>query len=107
MLNSLINSAIIVALLSGMIAVILVTSIRKDIRKYNTLDFINDHDDGGWKLVHGDVFRTPRYSLLLSVLVGNGVQLVAMFWTALRNLFVLISIFCGYSLFNFGVCVSG
>ena len=29
----------------------------------------------GWKLVHGDVFRSPKHSNLLSVLVGSGVQL--------------------------------
>jgi transmembrane 9 superfamily protein 2/4 len=35
-------------------------------------------EDWGWKLVHGEVFRTPRYPLLLSVMVGNGAQLCAM-----------------------------
>ena len=28
-----------------------------------------------WKLVHGDVFRPPRYLELLAALVGTGVQL--------------------------------
>jgi len=32
----------------------------------------------GWKLVHGDVFRPPRKGMLLSVLVGSGVQLLSM-----------------------------
>lgn len=35
-------------------------------------------EDWGWKLVHGEVFRTPSHSLILSVLVGNGSQLSAM-----------------------------
>jgi transmembrane 9 superfamily protein 2/4 len=35
-------------------------------------------EDSGWKLVHGDVFRPPRYTLLLSVLLGNGSQLFMM-----------------------------
>jgi len=35
-------------------------------------------EDFGWKLVHGEVFRSPRYSLILSVFVGNGAQLCAM-----------------------------
>lgn len=35
-------------------------------------------EDWGWKLVHGEVFRTPRYPLVLSVMVGNGAQLCAM-----------------------------
>ena len=35
-------------------------------------------EDWGWKLVHGEVFRTPRHPMILSVLVGNGSQLCAM-----------------------------
>jgi hypothetical protein len=35
-------------------------------------------EDFGWKLIHGEVFRTPQAPLLLSVLVGNGAQLSAM-----------------------------
>lgn len=45
----------------------------------------NDHqlqedvqEDWGWKLVHGEVFRTPRFPLALSVMVGNGAQICAM-----------------------------
>ena len=33
---------------------------------------------GGWKLVHGDVFRKPNFSTLLSVLTGSGMQLLGM-----------------------------
>ena len=33
---------------------------------------------GGWKLVHGDVFRKPNHSTLLSVLAGSGMQLLGM-----------------------------
>ena len=35
-------------------------------------------EDWGWKLVHGEVFRTPNNPLVLSALVGNGAQLCAM-----------------------------
>jgi len=35
-------------------------------------------EDFGWKLVHGEVFRSPRWPTALSVLVGNGAQLVTM-----------------------------
>lgn len=31
-------------------------------------------EEFGWKLVHGDVFRPPRKGMLLSVLLGAGVQ---------------------------------
>ena len=33
-------------------------------------------EEFGWKLVHGDVFRPPRQIMLLSVLVGSGLQLL-------------------------------
>ena len=32
-------------------------------------------EESGWKLVHGDVFRPPRFHMLLSALLGTGVQL--------------------------------
>jgi transmembrane 9 superfamily protein 2/4 len=35
-------------------------------------------EDWGWKLIHGEVFRTPNNPLILSALVGNGAQLCAM-----------------------------
>ncbi|KAK2802269.1 hypothetical protein FQN50_007450 [Emmonsiellopsis sp. PD_5] len=35
-------------------------------------------DVAGWKLLHGDVFRTPAYSGLLAPLVGSGMQLLFM-----------------------------
>jgi transmembrane 9 superfamily member 2/4 len=35
-------------------------------------------DTTGWKLVHGDVFRTPTYGPLLAPLIGSGIQLVLM-----------------------------
>jgi transmembrane 9 superfamily member 2/4 len=87
----LINAAVIVCLLVGMVSTILVRALRKDIARYNRLDEIALEDlggtgvmddgvqeDSGWKLVHGDVFRPPSLPLPLSVLVGNGVQLFLM-----------------------------
>jgi transmembrane 9 superfamily member 2/4 len=35
-------------------------------------------DITGWKLVHGDVFRTPPHGHLLAPLIGSGMQLVFM-----------------------------
>lgn len=86
---SLVNSAIIVFFLVGMVSTILLRSLRKDIARYNRLDDLGLDDfgdspedsvqeDSGWKLVHGDVFRPPKNPLLLSVLVGNGAQLFVM-----------------------------
>ncbi|KAK1755537.1 transmembrane 9 superfamily member 1 [Echria macrotheca] len=88
---SLINSAIVVIFLVLTVASVLVRALRKDIARYNRLDQINLDDlsgtsaledgvqeDSGWKLVHGDVFRTPSHPLLLSIFLGNGAQIFVM-----------------------------
>lgn len=88
---SLVNSAIIVIFLSLTVISVLIRALRKDIARYNRLDSINLDDlsgtaiddegvqeDSGWKLVHGDVFRTPKHPLMLSVFLGNGAQLFIM-----------------------------
>ncbi|KAI8799276.1 hypothetical protein BJ742DRAFT_846841 [Cladochytrium replicatum] len=76
---SLINSAIIVLFLSGMVGVILLRALHKDIMRYNASEVQEDaQEDFGWKLVHGDVFRPPKNRMLLSVLLGNGAQLIMM-----------------------------
>ncbi|PNY27164.1 Transmembrane 9 superfamily member 1 [Tolypocladium capitatum] len=87
----LIDTAIIVVILVLTVMSILVRTLKKDIARYNRLDQISLDDltgtsaledgvqeDSGWKLVHGDVFRTPSHSLLLSILLGNGAQLFVM-----------------------------
>lgn len=76
---SLVNSIVIVLFLTGMVAMILIRALHKDISRYNAVDAQEDvQEDYGWKLVHGDVFRPPQRPMLLSVLVGSGAQIVAM-----------------------------
>ena len=76
---SLVNSAVIVIFLTGMVAMVLLRALHKDIARYNQMDLQEDvQEDSGWKLVHGDVFRPPKHSLLLSVLLGSGSQLFMM-----------------------------
>ncbi|KAJ6784206.1 hypothetical protein PWT90_01784 [Aphanocladium album] len=97
----LIDTAIIVVILVMTVMSILVRTLKKDIARYNRLDQINLDDlsgtsaledgvqeDSGWKLVHGDVFRNPSHPLLLSVLLGNGVQIFVM--TASTIVFALL-----------------
>ena len=36
-------------------------------------------DEYGWKQVHGDVFRAPPSSLILTSLIGTGCQLASVF----------------------------
>lgn len=88
---SLIYSAIFVVLLVALVTTVLIRALKKDIARYSRLDMINLDDlnsplgvedgiqeDSGWKLVHGDVFRPPIHSLMLSVFIGNGAQLFVM-----------------------------
>ncbi|KAF9436274.1 hypothetical protein BGZ76_004427 [Entomortierella beljakovae] len=76
---SLVNSIIIVLFLTGMVAMILLRALHKDISRYNQEEAQEDfHEDFGWKLVHGDVFRPPPYPMLLSIIVGNGTQMFLM-----------------------------
>ncbi|KAJ1304635.1 hypothetical protein OPQ81_005776 [Rhizoctonia solani] len=76
---SLINSLVIVIFLCVMVSMILVRTVSRDISRYNAIDLSEDvQEDFGWKLVHGEVFRPPRFPMVLSVLVGNGAQLCVM-----------------------------
>lgn len=87
---SLIESFAIVIFLTAMVAAVLVRTLKKDIQRYNTLDLDSDdiQEDSGWKLLHGDVFRPPSKPMLLSIMLGNGVQLFMMVGTTI--LFALL-----------------
>lgn len=82
---SILNSLVIVLFLTGMVAMILLRTLHKDIARYNQIESGDDaQEEFGWKLVHGDVFRPPRKGMLLAVLLGSGVQV---FFMALITLF--------------------
>ncbi|KAI9125511.1 hypothetical protein K1719_002929 [Acacia pycnantha] len=86
---SIINSLLIVIFLSGMVAMIMLRTLYRDISNYNQLETQEEaQEETGWKLVHGDVFRPPSKSELLCVYIGTGVQcfgmvLVTMIFAAL------------------------
>lgn len=76
---AIVNSLMIVFLLTGVIAVILLRTLHRDILKYNELATAEDAaEETGWKLVHADVFRKPHHSKLLAVCIGSGVQTLGM-----------------------------
>ncbi|PIK54795.1 putative transmembrane 9 superfamily member 2 [Apostichopus japonicus] len=75
---SITNSLVIVVFLTGMVAMILMRTLHKDIARYNEMDSEEAQEEFGWKLVHGDVFRPPRKGMLLSVLLGTGSQIIVM-----------------------------
>ncbi|KPA83008.1 putative endosomal integral membrane protein [Leptomonas pyrrhocoris] len=75
---STINVFFLVVLLSVLMWYLFVRAVRHEISTYNEEDLLGDREDSGWKLVSGDVFRPPRGAVVLSVLVGNGFQLLSM-----------------------------
>jgi transmembrane 9 superfamily protein 2/4 len=80
---SIVNSVMIVFLLSGMVAIILLRTLRRDVLYYNRIpteeEREEEKEESGWKLIHAHVFRPPdQFPMLLSVFVGTGVQLFCM-----------------------------
>ncbi|KAK8520282.1 hypothetical protein V6N12_004234 [Hibiscus sabdariffa] len=115
---SIVNSLMIVLFLSGMVAMIMLRTLYRDISRYNELETQEEaQEETGWKLVHGDVFRPPSNSELLCVYVGTGVQFLGMvlvtmifavfgflspsnrggLMTAMLLLWVFMGIFAGYA----------
>jgi transmembrane 9 superfamily protein 2/4 len=78
---SILNSTVVVLFLSGIVGLVLLRSLRKDITLYNQLLSEEERElleESGWKLVGHDVFRAPAQSSSFCVLIGTGMQLVAM-----------------------------
>ncbi|KAK9947954.1 hypothetical protein M0R45_003549 [Rubus argutus] len=74
-----INSLWSMLLLSGIVAMIVVRTLYKDITSYNRLATQDEaREETGWKLVHADIFRPPPNADLLCLCVGNGVQIFGM-----------------------------
>jgi transmembrane 9 superfamily protein 3 len=76
---SVFNSFMMVIFLVGLVAMILMRTLRRDYARYAHDEEGGDDDDmpdeSGWKQVHGDVFRAPRHLVVFSALIGTGYQL--------------------------------
>mmetsp|Transcript_38939 Transcript_38939/g.70265 ORF Transcript_38939/g.70265 Transcript_38939/m.70265 type:complete len:650 (+) Transcript_38939:63-2012(+) len=76
---AILNSLVVLVFLSGVVALIVVRTVHRDIAAYNEVPTAEEaKEETGWKLVHGDVFREPPYAWLLSVCTASGVQLLGM-----------------------------
>jgi len=77
---SIINSVVVVFFLSGIITMIIIRTLRRDIAKYNMADedLEESIEETGWKLVHGDVFRPPINNRLFAAVIGSGIQIFSM-----------------------------
>lgn len=70
---SILNSLLIVLVMASLVAMILIRTIRRDLAKYEQLmvDSSADmKDEAGWKLLTGDVFRSPNKAKSLAVHVS-------------------------------------
>ncbi|XP_062078276.1 transmembrane 9 superfamily member 11 [Humulus lupulus] len=79
---SILNSLMVITFLAGIVLVILLRTVRRDLTRYEELDkeaqAQMNEELSGWKLVVGDVFRAPSHPSLLCIMVGDGVQILGM-----------------------------
>ncbi|XP_057440846.1 transmembrane 9 superfamily member 12-like [Lotus japonicus] len=79
---SILNSLMVIFFLAGIVFVIFLRTVRRDLTRYEEMDKETqaqmNEELSGWKLVVGDVFREPDCSKLLCVMVGDGVQILGM-----------------------------
>jgi len=74
---SIINSFVLVLLLTAFLTIILMRVLKNDFSRYMELDDENmEEEESGWKLIHGDVFRFPQFPVAFCSAVGTGVQLI-------------------------------
>lgn len=86
---SVFNSFMMVLFLMGLVALILLRTLKKDYARYGLIHDLEDEEvgeddkeamldkveDAGWKQVHGDVFRAPTHLPVFAAIVGTGSQL--------------------------------
>jgi len=89
---SIINSFVLVLLLTGFLCIILMRVLKNDFSRYAAAeDEEDDEEETGWKLVHGDVFRLPPALSVFCAYVGTGAQLLSLVFfllvLAIMNMF--------------------
>ncbi|ORC93777.1 endosomal integral membrane protein [Trypanosoma theileri] len=113
---AILNSLALLSFLGILVMIVLARTVRKDLLIYGDADLTEDaQEESGWKLVRGDVFRTPPYSLLLTAFISTGSQMLLMALVTVLSAFLgvlhpsqrgnlltsLIIFFC------FASCISG
>ncbi|WJZ98255.1 hypothetical protein VitviT2T_016794 [Vitis vinifera] len=79
---SILNSLMVITFLAGIVLVIFLRTVRRDLTRYEEIDkeaqAQMNEELSGWKLVVADVFRAPDNPALLCIMVGDGVQILGM-----------------------------
>ncbi|KVH92148.1 Nonaspanin (TM9SF) [Cynara cardunculus var. scolymus] len=93
---SIINSCVTVLLLTGFLATILMRVLKNDFVKYaHDEEAAEDQEETGWKYIHGDVFRYPKFKSLFAAALGSGSQLFAL--TIFIFILALVGVFYPYN----------
>ncbi|KAK4774948.1 hypothetical protein SAY86_009883 [Trapa natans] len=93
---SIINSCVTVLLLTGFLATILMRVLKNDFVKYaHDEESAEDQEETGWKYIHGDVFRYPKYKSLFASGLGSGTQLFTL--TVFIFILALVGVFYPYN----------
>ncbi|CAN1266633.1 Transmembrane 9 superfamily member 3 [Linum perenne] len=93
---SIINSCVTVLLLTGFLATILMRVLKNDFVKYaHDEEAAEDQEETGWKYIHGDVFRYPKYKSLFAASLGSGTQLFTL--TIFIFVLSLVGVFYPYN----------
>ena len=73
---SIINSFVLVMLLTAFLTIILMRILKRDFSRYMEVDEDElGEEESGWKMIHGDVFRTPQDLNLFTAFIGAGAQI--------------------------------
>ena len=73
---SIINSFVLVLLLTAFLAIILMRILKNDFSRYMDVDEDElTEEETGWKMINGDVFRPPSNVSFFSACVGAGAQI--------------------------------
>merc|ERR1712216_992451 len=84
------NSSLLVVLLTGLLSLILLRTLKNDVARYLHLDQLDaeelaqarkdgmddEIDDSGWKRIRFNVFRSPSWPMLYAAIVGCGAQIL-------------------------------
>lgn len=89
---------LVIFLRLGLVSLIIIRTLRRDIAKYNADDVADEAiEQSGWKLVHGDVFRPPKYPRLFVATIGSGVQIFLMSLVTICEYNIFLSLLIVYS----------
>lgn len=90
---SIINSFVLVLLLTAFLTIIMMRVLKNDFSRYMEMEEEEiGEEETGWKLINGDVFRFPPFTNCLSSCVGAGAHLLCVTFLlltcAITNVFV-------------------